>query len=121
MVASPTYTNDLEQLMLDFEDAQADVVRAEAHVSDTQLDLLSVKAQLETAKAEFVSKSVEGKTLLEKEAKIRLHLHEQYQELYQCECELNRAKLRLSTAQTTWNTLRYKLRALETLGNLKDG
>ena len=114
------YSKDLEQLMLDFEDAQAELVGAEAHVSDAQLDLLSVKAQLETSKAEFIQNGLEGKTLLEKEAKIRVELHEQYRELYTCECELNRAKLRLTVAQKAWDVLRYKLRALESLSKLAD-
>lgn len=116
-----TLVKDLYQLNLEFEDAYAELVGAEACVFDAERELASVKAQLDTSKAELLKEGVEGGNREEREANLRIELHELYQELLACESELARTKLQLKVATKKWDMLRYRLRSLESVAKVRCG
>ena len=118
MVASP-YTQELRQISLDFEDALAEIMGAKSAVYDASNNLNSVKAQLEVSKAELLSEGVQGSNKEEREANLRLKLHDLYNEVFLCEKELARVKLQAEIAKDQYDTLRYRLRAIETVSRFE--
>lgn len=118
MVAS-TYTQELRQISLDFEDALAEMMGAKSAVYDASNDLNSAKAQLEVSKAEALAEGVQGSNKEEREANLRLKLHDLHSEVFLCEKELARVKLQAEIAKDTWDALRYRLRAIEAVAKLE--
>lgn len=119
MVASLNPVKDTQQLMLEFEDALADVMGAKAALCDVNQDLASVKAQLEVSRAELLTEGVEGKNTEQREANLRLALHDLYQELFLCEAEVARKRLHVDLESKKWDLLRYRLRGLEAMSRFE--
>lgn len=121
-IISDSFTiTQLQALALDFEDAQAKLMGAQHEVSGTSDELTACRFQLEEAKACTLAQGVEGKNEAQREAALRLSLSELYGEAHRLELKLSTVKLELTFAQLEWDTLRYRLRAYETIAALKGG
>lgn len=111
----------LQVLALDFEDAQAKLMGAQHEVSVTSDKIAGCKYQLDNARACAIAEGLEGKNEAQREAALRLSLSELHDELHRLDLKLSTAKLELNFAQLEWDTLRYRLRAYETIAALKGG
>ena len=114
MIAALVLTReDLYQVALDFEDAQATLAGMQHDVFTLGDEVASCKYSLETEKAKLLAQGVEGKNTEQREACLRLQLCKQYQELHEAEHKLAKARLEYELAKLAWDALRYRLRAYE--------
>lgn len=121
IIYDPFIITQLQTLALDFEDAQAKLMGAQYEVSLTGEKVAGCRYQLDTARARAIAEGVDGKNEAQREAALRLSLSELHDELHRLELKLSTARLELGFAQLEWDTLRYRLRAYETITALKGG
>ena len=113
MAASPLTSRDLCDLALQFEDAHASLLGAQHAYAETTEAVTEAKYALELAKAHRLDRGVDGKNTEQREAKLRLCLADEYEQVHELEREQARAKLELDGARLAWDCLRYRLKAFE--------
>ena len=119
MIAAPSLAReDLYELALAFEDAQARLLAAQHDLFTLGDEVAVNKFALEDAKAKTLSDGVEGKNAEQREARMRLCLSDLYQTLFDSEQGLSQARLEFEGAKLEWDCLRYRLRAYEVASQL---
>jgi hypothetical protein len=120
IAANPLTPADLCGIALEFEDAQARLMGAQAELYQAMEDVSCCRYQLELSRAQRLAEGVDGKNAEHREATLRLNLHGLHETLFKSEQRLLAAKLECEQAKLEWDCLRYRLRAWETaLGILR--